>query len=87
MLVSFALSFRARLEDVKKLSVVTFLPFFKYGDMTRITTLSGSDSLAERNVVHLFPSMGRRYIDIWCHYLLTSRILSQTCQVCSPCIG
>jgi len=44
-----ALSVRARLADVKKLSVVTFLPLFKYGDMSRITMLSGSDSLAERS--------------------------------------
>jgi hypothetical protein len=37
MLVS-AWSVRARLADVKKLSV-TFLPLFKYDDMSRITTL------------------------------------------------
>jgi len=49
MLVSFALSVQARLADVKKLSVVTFLPLFKYGDMSRIITLSGSDSLAEHS--------------------------------------
>jgi len=85
MFLSFGLSVRARLADVKKLSVVTFLPFFKYGDMDRITALSGSNSLAER--ISSFPSMGRRYIHIWCHYLLTSRILSHTCQVCSSCIG
>ena len=48
--LSCALSFRARLADVKKLSVVAFLPLFKYGDMSRITTLSGSDSLAEHSL-------------------------------------
>lgn len=57
MLVSFALSVRARLADVMKLSVVTFLPLFKYGDMSRITTLSGSDSLAERS--SSFPKYGK----------------------------
>src|SRR5215469_9137768 len=57
MLVSFAWSVRARLADVKKLSVVTFLPLFKYGDMSRITTLSGSDSLAERS--SSFPKYGK----------------------------
>ena len=46
--LSFTLSVRARLVDVKYLAVVTFLPLFKYGDMGRMTTLSGSDSLAER---------------------------------------
>ena len=49
MLVSFALSFWAKLVDVKKLSVVMFLPLFKYGDMSCITTLSSSDSLAEHS--------------------------------------
>ena len=57
VLLSFALSVRARLADVKKLSVVTFLPLFKYGDMSRITTLSGSDSLAERS--SSFPKYGK----------------------------
>ena len=57
MLVSFALSVQARLADVKKLSVVTFLPLFKYGDMSHITTLSGSDSSAERS--SSFPKYGK----------------------------
>ena len=57
MLVSFALSVRERLADVKKLSIVTFLPVFKYGDMRRITKLSGSDSLAECS--SSFPKYGK----------------------------
>ena len=84
MLVSFGLSVRARLADVKKLSVVTFLPLFKYGDMSRITTLSGSDSLAERS--SSFPKYGKALH----RYLVSStnfRILSQTCQICSPVLG
>jgi len=53
----FALSVRARLADVKNLSVVMFLPLFKYGDMSRITMLSSSDSLAECS--SSFPKYGK----------------------------
>jgi len=53
----FSLSVRARLAAVKKLPVVTFLPLFKYGVMSCITALSGSDSLAERS--SSFPKYGK----------------------------
>ena len=70
MLISFALSVQKMLADVKKSSVVTSLALFKYYDMSRTTTLSGSDSLAERS--SSFPKYGKA-LDIWCHYLLISR--------------
>ena len=57
MPVSFALSVQARLADVMNLSVVTFHPLFKYGDMSFITTLSGSDSLAVHS--SSFPKYGK----------------------------